>query len=839
MKFLDPSHHRTKSLLKLWAEPLRLVFASFYFWNAGSHMQKSLEGLLQSLLHRILAHCPELIKLVCPERWAENTANAYLCAPWSVIELERCFERLAAQQEIPAKFYFHVDGLDEYDGDHFKVVDIIENLAQVPNFKICVSSRPWNQFQQTIGETSSETLQLHLYTREDIEIFTRGSILSPRFGLNKGVQKQHYEEIVQEITNRAQGVFLWVRLVVHSLRDGFFNRDPISLLRKRLEELPTDLEVFFEHILSSVQPIYSERMARTFLTTLAAPGLRVIHYFYLDEEDPYFGWTLSFSPPGVVTAMISERASETRWILNGRYKGLLEPASESNLSHATVNFLHRTLRDFLATPRMELFLRSRAPKGFDPMKSAVGAMLAEVKFLQRNLQLSYFTDVMHFVERAAEDPEQAALKFALIDHIELICQRIYPNVAQPSMHHSLLLRAAVHYGLDDYITHRINSAELPVDSRWVLCHMCLYPFSASVPFSQLLRLYSIRKLSQCDCATFYAGGAVEPKVDIIKSLLEKGVSPHADFQGTSIWARCVTVFGKYDTMSHSQRSAYWKVMELMSIHGASTCTESEAALWSRIIHDRTLFLRNAHASGLDGDMLLLEWLRGLQSLLQQGWKPHEEVLPALLFTLGEQAYEYEIEECIRGTVLLILRNGTKLSVLTKLYHRPESKAQSWLDLFLGHISEGKVFSGGLGISVLYGISLRHGLDPNHAWHGSTIWEHLLQALKHSWSIIPYHESHHDLLLLALQYGANPESEVLRQILGLREGCNCLLPKSQASEVKDAVLRAKQDSELRDHKATTHHVCLCSGCASVVRKAVFKDEGLGETDQAHRVLEQKQ
>ena len=46
-----------------------LVIASFYFWNAGKAIQKSLIGLLQSLFYKILRSEPHLIPILFPWRW--------------------------------------------------------------------------------------------------------------------------------------------------------------------------------------------------------------------------------------------------------------------------------------------------------------------------------------------------------------------------------------------------------------------------------------------------------------------------------------------------------------------------------------------------------------------------------------------------------------------------------------------------------------------------------------------------------------------------------------------------------------------------------------------------
>ena len=74
MKYLksDPD---TDSNLWAWANGSKLVTASYFFWNAGTDMQKSQEGLLQSLLHEVLRKCPELTQIVCPTRWDWTDAD--------------------------------------------------------------------------------------------------------------------------------------------------------------------------------------------------------------------------------------------------------------------------------------------------------------------------------------------------------------------------------------------------------------------------------------------------------------------------------------------------------------------------------------------------------------------------------------------------------------------------------------------------------------------------------------------------------------------------------------------------------------------------------------------
>ena len=67
IKFLL-GHQQTKEALKSWVGTKKLVMANFFFWNAGTDMQKSQVGLFQSLLYEVLRQCPDLIQTVCASK---------------------------------------------------------------------------------------------------------------------------------------------------------------------------------------------------------------------------------------------------------------------------------------------------------------------------------------------------------------------------------------------------------------------------------------------------------------------------------------------------------------------------------------------------------------------------------------------------------------------------------------------------------------------------------------------------------------------------------------------------------------------------------------------------
>jgi hypothetical protein len=67
---MDP---RTKNDLRVWAGGKELVFAHFFFWNAGTNMQKSIEGLLRTILFEIARRPSGLIPTLFPDHWEGGT----------------------------------------------------------------------------------------------------------------------------------------------------------------------------------------------------------------------------------------------------------------------------------------------------------------------------------------------------------------------------------------------------------------------------------------------------------------------------------------------------------------------------------------------------------------------------------------------------------------------------------------------------------------------------------------------------------------------------------------------------------------------------------------------
>lgn len=64
-------------------------------------------------------------------------------------------------------------------------------------------------------------------------------------------------ELAQDVTGKAQGVFIWVRLVIDELCQGLTDGTPITMLREVLKNIPHELEDLYARALGKVRREYA------------------------------------------------------------------------------------------------------------------------------------------------------------------------------------------------------------------------------------------------------------------------------------------------------------------------------------------------------------------------------------------------------------------------------------------------------------------------------------------------------------------------------------------------------------------------------------------------------
>jgi hypothetical protein len=371
MKYIC-NHETTLKTLRRWAGAEPLFTASFFFWNSGYPMQKSQVGLLQSLLYQVLCACPALIMEVCPLKGPRE--------PWKRRELFEALDKVSKQTALPAKFCFFVDGLDEYEGDDEDIIALLQDLVSSPNIKICVSSRPWNAFLDAFDD-SEWKLVLEELTRDDMQKYVHTMLVQNKAFARMSKHDFRCKTLVPQIAQKAQGVWLWVYLVVRDLLRDLRGEEEFPLLQRRLDSFPEELERYFESILDHIDKIHREESARIFWVAVTAVKpfpLLSLHYLSMESANKDYAIQLESSQLSPQEAFQIKK--KWRKLLNSRCRDLLEvdqACLQENLCflEGRVDFLHRTVRDFLRNNYADE-LRKRVGDGFDARSALCKTILS-------------------------------------------------------------------------------------------------------------------------------------------------------------------------------------------------------------------------------------------------------------------------------------------------------------------------------------------------------------------------------------------------------------------------------------------------------------------------------
>lgn len=264
--------NRTSTLLRTWAGGKKVLTPGFFFWNAGTTLERSLQGLLRSLLYQILQDVPTLTPIsVDPFSFESKSAltaendgfqDREQFAAWTERRLRTTFRSVMRRAKGSCHICVFIDGLDEISGDPEALIAAIKSM-QSAEIKVCLSSRP--DYLYTDAFSWCAKLRLQDLTEPDIRTY-----VSDR--LQPFVRRESPHEVsdlMNSIVLKAQGVFLWVELVVIALIRGLRNNDTLEQLELRVNSMPSDIEALYAKMLSSIEVNYRRDAARLFQMALA------------------------------------------------------------------------------------------------------------------------------------------------------------------------------------------------------------------------------------------------------------------------------------------------------------------------------------------------------------------------------------------------------------------------------------------------------------------------------------------------------------------------------------------------------------------------------------------
>ncbi|KAF2118041.1 hypothetical protein BDV96DRAFT_407813 [Lophiotrema nucula] len=379
MKFLYHDE-RTLQHAKSWTGSKPLVTSGFFIWNSGTQMQMSFKGLLQAILYKCLNGRLHLIPRLFPERWKHYDMYGRDLRALSDLELKEAFKNLVSISEL--RFLVFMDGLDEYDKNPSELTDFLLEVGKAghESLKLCVASRPWPVFEESFSHCPR--LRLEDLTRPDIQRYVEEALAqNSRWNELSTVHPDIAAQVVLDVSGKASGVFLWVILVVQSLVDGLIDGDTVEELIARVDQLPRDLEDLFQRMLGQLPPEYFVQACELFLLvqTAVRPLTLIETYFSLEGYDK----AIAAAVKPLEAADLAFKAETIRKRIVSRCKCFLEAQGSYTERHNnTIQYFHRTVRDFMATADVQEYIRTGAPD-FDNVGSLCGGTLRATKITWR------------------------------------------------------------------------------------------------------------------------------------------------------------------------------------------------------------------------------------------------------------------------------------------------------------------------------------------------------------------------------------------------------------------------------------------------------------------------
>ena len=279
MNFLIENETFEKLLAK-WAGQRKLLVPRFFFWRAGTPEQRTINGMLRSILFQLISECPNLASLIPP-----STKNIPV---WTNKRLFRGLNTMLEQSLVDFKICLVIDGIDEFEGDEesqASLVSLIEDSASHPGVKVLISSRPEPYLLDAFG--TYQGLRLQDLTKQDIRTYVEGKLLGEtRMRQYQEKASGVVEMLVDKVCEKSEGVFLWVHLVVQDLIGGIRARDSLEMLQQRLDMLKGSLDGLFAQLLGRIHHVHRAKAADilSFLLQWNEPATLVHMAFALQPD---------------------------------------------------------------------------------------------------------------------------------------------------------------------------------------------------------------------------------------------------------------------------------------------------------------------------------------------------------------------------------------------------------------------------------------------------------------------------------------------------------------------------------------------------------------------------
>lgn len=368
--------------------PRKIVATSFFF-DLGHDLEKSMLGLLRSLLHQILQQAPVLAGAAMQEFMRQRRSDNSNIRYWEEIGTLKTVLIKTLEKGSAYQICLFIDALDECHFLSLKDIHFLRDMVEKPPagmvIKICVSSRPDPLISRTFRHTPLLVLDDH--NADDIRRFIDNEVAAME------LLDTRYEIVWDEISRKARGVFMWVRLVLmdfvlDEVRRHVLYGDRLSpeILLDMISQMHPTLQEMYRRMLSKIEQRDHAESARMLQLVLCAVRPLSLEEFTLAWAFGSSAHDFTSEEDMKASPDFSHDRTFIEQQIRGRGGGLIEVRTNGK-GIPSVQLIHQTVKNYLKEMKdCELIFNSLSlyPNGHEVLARACTYYLSisELMFLR-------------------------------------------------------------------------------------------------------------------------------------------------------------------------------------------------------------------------------------------------------------------------------------------------------------------------------------------------------------------------------------------------------------------------------------------------------------------------
>ena len=583
MKYLT-ENERTKDLVSKTPIPTFLI--SYFFYELGDPQEKAFVSLLHEFVYQLLKEIHGISKRA--SSMLIQILEPYMTQareqPWAQKVLQEALRHIVVKSPFNAGVVLFIDGFDECEGSHADQLEFLKDLVESSkgsklSIKTCIASRADVDIQLRLSIYPS--LAIHRHTTPDISSYVTRKLKAAwelMASQPGGTTATFDQELIDNVVRKAEGVFLWVNLVVTQLVMSIEAEAEVSDLHREVARLPEGLEQLYQRIVAKIP----QNRLHESINLLQLTASTRIEHLYPEVGAPTL-WTMCNAMKDPSTA-ISEKAyfeegfrsndapspmrecAAIKRRIQTSCRGLLHCDDTSNLCEAEVTFLHRTCVEYILNTEVFSRMVAKADRNLirNPQVSLMAMALRLLKTdpqykpdclvvsLEQVRQLPSIPGVlwMFFFRAWLAEKVTGSAQILFVDELDRVCSLLRQEWA--SLYHVILKKGlqldwhtdvlclAVSYGLTLYVSQAIEKGGQKLFQR------------AGRPLL---------------CYAFDIGNIHRGSGEIVQLLLEKGADPNQTFQRSTPWILYTLNLAPY-ARDYTSNSI---IFSLMLSYGANVC----------------------------------------------------------------------------------------------------------------------------------------------------------------------------------------------------------------------------------------------------------------------------